>query len=175
MDVRTLLRASLVPLGVALAMRGIEHMRAEADELGALVAERRDYLAGDGPLPDVDQPAPEDFPQGPMLEEISPGKSAVRRPGRLAALAVGVVGVALAVTAARRLPAWLAEQRADIDAPVPFMPTDHPWNVIRSLNGHDYSPPAAAWRAAEQPADEHTAECRAAWPDGRGCACPAEV
>ena len=97
MDVRTLLRAALVPVGLALAARGIEQLRTEADELHQLVDARRAYLAGDGPLPDVDEhqddkqpPAPKDFPSDGPPANLETGKSSVRR-----GLVVGAVGLAL--------------------------------------------------------------------------------
>lgn len=107
MDVRTLLRAALVPLGLAIAARGIEDLRTEADELRQLVDERRAYLAGDGPLPDDDEHqdvAGDPEPAAAAVGTTVGTNSSFAAPARQ--LVAGVAGLAAGVLVGRLVGRW---------------------------------------------------------------------
>lgn len=151
MDVRTLLRASLVPLGVALAMRGIEHIRAEADELGALVAERRAYLAGDGPLPGDE----EHQDVGADLEDRAAARFRAR------AVLAGVAGVLVGVIAGRA-----ASRLAHREQIVAAMDAGR----AEYLHGWDAATAAAMGREPTVPEDdddEQPADIAGGWHQGK--------
>ncbi|RGC64997.1 hypothetical protein C5N14_30875 [Micromonospora sp. MW-13] len=97
-----LLRASLIPLGLALAGQGLRDLSDEADtrraelaDLAELADARRRYLAGAGPDPD-ELPVDEQ----PAVDEL-PVDERPARPRVARALAVGVLGLAAGVIAGR--------------------------------------------------------------------------